>query len=109
MEYSPEHKAFWIIAGHQDTEPVFGLYQWSGDPATSPTLKPLRNIPADFSPEALFSFGGSEFWMLSDDGALPVPVTHPSDCTEEIKNGCCENKSLTSSEKKYFRAVILAM
>ncbi len=105
MEYSPLHKAFWILAGHHDSKSTFQLYRWSGNPVLPPKPEPNLKIPKDFSPEALFFSGDAESWILSDDGTLPIPVRYPSECTEDLVNDCCENKFLADPSKKSFRAL----
>jgi len=111
MEYSPFHKAYFIIAGPHNDKPLYVLYRWSGNSDSPPTF--VRKINLDkynFSPEALVVFKDSEqFLLLSDDGALPIDVSDVSQCLPErlLNDGKCPNKYLTDPNKKTFRATWL--
>ena len=113
MEYSPFHKAYFIIAGgpDDDNEGGFVLYRWSGKPEENPAM--VRKLDLDgssFSPEALIPFAGSgRLLLLSDDGSIPVKVSGPHECAEgEYRNdGTCPNKFLLDPNKKTFRALWL--
>ena len=109
MEYSGCRNAYFILAGPKDEQQDFALYRWSGEKAAQPTL--VRKISTgvnSFSPEAMVSFEGSEkLLLLSDDGALEIEVSEPSECMEGelLSGGRCLNKYLTDPSKKIFRAV----
>ncbi|MCK4294376.1 MAG: DUF3616 domain-containing protein [Planctomycetes bacterium] len=109
MEYGASHKAYFIVAGSFDGDPVFALYRWSGKRAEQPSL--VRQLShSNFGPEALIPFEGSEkFLLLSDDGTLPVRVSDESECMEGelLANGTCPNKFLLDSNRKTFRAIWL--
>jgi len=111
MEYSPQHKAYFVVAGPHDEAHKFVLYRWSGKKNEPP--KPVRQLGAiksDFSPEALVAFKDSpRFLLLSDDGALPVRVRDRSECMEDELNddGTCPNKFLTDPKRKTFKAMWL--
>jgi hypothetical protein len=111
MEYSPFHKAYFIIAGPRDEESKFALYSWSGNTKNQPVLVcPLSFEESDFTPEALIPFKNSAgLLLLSDDGSLAVKVTGPHECLEgEFReDGTCPNKFLLDSNKKTFRAIRL--
>jgi len=111
MEYSPFHKTYFVIAGHSDESPGFALYNWSGEKNAPPVLvQQLGSKQSDFSPEALVVFKNSnKILLLSDDGTLPVKVSDASECLqgELLPDGYCPNKSLTDSNKKYFRGIWL--
>jgi hypothetical protein len=109
MEYSHFHKAYFIIAGPHNDDPVqFVLYRWSGRKDESPAF--VRPIGSDFNPEALVTFKNSgKLLLLSDDGGLAVDVSGASECAEGKlrKDGKCLNKYLTDPNKKHFRAIWL--
>lgn len=113
MEYSPFHKAYFIIAGgpDDDDEAGFVLYRWSGKPEQKPEL--VRKLDLDgssFSPEALIPFAGSErLLLLSDDGSIPVKVAGPHECAkgQYRQDGISLNKFLLDPNKKTFRATWL--
>jgi hypothetical protein len=113
MEYSPFHKAYFIIAGgpDDDDEGGFVLYRWSGKPDEKPaTVRKLDMEQSQFSPEALVPFAGSgRLLLLSDDGSIPVKVGDPHECAkgEFRDDGTCPNKSLLDPNKKTFRALWL--
>jgi len=111
MEYSSCHSAYFIIAGPKDEQQDFALYCWSGEKAVQPALvRKISTSMSSFSPEALVSFEGSEkLLLLSDDGALEIEVSEPSECMEGelLSGGRCLNKYLTDPSKKTFRAVWL--
>jgi len=110
MEYSPFHKAYFIIAGgpDDDNEGGFVLYRWSGKPDENPV--PVRKLDlgqSQFSPESLIPFAGSgRLLLLSDDGSIPVKVAGPHECAkgEYRQDGTCPNKFLLDPNKKTFRA-----
>ena len=109
MEYSPRHSAFFLIAGPHDGAGDCVLYRWSGDRQDPPKL--VREIVApDFTPEVLMPMRNSDkLLILSDDGTLPVRISHPSECLpgELIGNRTCLNKHLTNPQKKTFRAMYI--
>jgi len=109
MEYSPYHKAYFIIAGPCDEKQKFRLYKWSGDENAQPVL--LRELGFEknkFTPEALIPFRNSAgLLLLSDDGTLVINVAGPHECMKGQFNedGTCLNKYLLDPDKKTFRAV----
>jgi len=111
MEYSPFHKACFIIAGQADENEKFVLYRWSGEREPRPVfVRKLTPKAKKFSPEALIPFEASDrLLLLSDDGSLPIKVAGPHECMEGEyrKDGTCENKYLLDPNKKTFRALWL--
>lgn len=109
MEYSPFHKAYFIIAGPSDEGPGLAVFCWSGEKENPPAL--VRKISnSDFTPEALIPFkNSSRLLLLSDDGMLPIKVKNPSECMEGelLADGTCPNKFLTNPNKKTFRGLWL--
>jgi len=109
MEYSPFHKAYFIIAGpHNDNPAEFALYRWSGRKDEPPLF--VQQINLDFNPEALVAFKNSaKLLLLSDDGTLVIDVSDASECMEGRlrEDGKCLNKHLTNPAKKRFRAIWL--
>jgi hypothetical protein len=118
MEYSPFHKAYFIVAGPRDEGPGFALYRWSGERENPPVL--VRQLSyGDFSPEAIVTFkSSSRLLLLSDDGTLPVKVAPAlasqeaagaAECVEGelLANGACPNKFLIDPNKKFFRGIWL--
>jgi hypothetical protein len=109
MEYSPFHKAYFIIAGpHNDNPAEFALYRWSGRKDEPPL--PLHLINSDFNPEALVAFKNSpRLLLLSDDGTLVIDVSDASECMQGRlrEDGKCLNKYLANPAKKHFRAIWL--
>jgi len=109
MEYSPFHKAYFIIVGEADESDEFALYRWSGKRQNKPMLvQKLATGENNFNPEALIPFEGSNrLLLLSDDGSLPINVAGPHECMEGEyrKDGTCENKFLLDPHKKNFRAL----
>jgi hypothetical protein len=109
IEYSPFHKAFFLIAGpHNDRPAECVLYRWSGRKDEPPQV--VRSINSDFTPEALVPFKNSpKLLLLSDDGSLAVDVSGASECMQGKlrKDGKCLNKHLTNPAKKHFRAIWL--
>jgi hypothetical protein len=109
MEYSPFHKAFFIIAGpHNDRPADFVLYRWSGRKDETPQV--VRPIDSGFNPEAIVAFKGSDkLLLLSDDGSLVVDISDAAECMQGRlrKDGKCLNKHLTNPAKKHFRAIWL--
>ena len=109
MEYSPFHKAYFIVAGPRDEGPGFALYRWSGEKENPPVL--VRQLSyGDFSPEAIVPFkSSSRLLLLSDDGTLPVKVASAAECVEGelLANGACPNKFLIDANKKFFRGIWL--
>jgi len=109
MEYSPFHRAYFVIAGAFDRTPEFALYRWSGRKDEQPELVQQMS-QSSFGPEALIPFDDSEMLLLlSDDGTLPVSVTDASQCMEGELNddGTCPNKFLLDPGRKTFRAIRL--
>lgn len=111
MEYSSRHKTFYVIAGPHDGEPGWALYRWSGAANAQPVLvKQAAPGRYPLGPEALVVFkDSSNLLLLSDDGALSIPVSGPAECLkgEFRSDGTCLNKHLRDQEKKYFRGVWL--
>lgn len=109
MEYSPFHKAYFIIAGpHNDRPADFVLYRWSGRKDESPQV--VRSINSGLNPEALVVFENSaRLFLLSDDGTLVIDVSDASECMQGKlrKDGKCLNKYLANPAKKHFRALWL--
>jgi hypothetical protein len=109
MEYSPFHKAYFVIAGpHNDRPADFVLYRWSGRKNEQPQT--VTSINSDLNPEALVVFKDSaKLLLLSDDGTLPVDISDASECMQGqlLKDGKCLNKHLTNPVKKRFRAIWL--
>ncbi|MFZ2148779.1 MAG: DUF3616 domain-containing protein [Sedimentisphaerales bacterium] len=109
MEYSPFHRAYFVIAGGVDESPKYALYRWSGEREKGPVL--VREfIQSNFTPEALITFKNSnKFFVLSDDGILEVKVSGAWECMEgEFRNdGTCLNKYLFDPKKKTFRGIWL--
>jgi hypothetical protein len=109
MEYSPHHKAYFIIAGPHDEGQKFALYRWSGRKDALPTLvRQLAWQDSRFSPEALVpSKNSPRLLLLSDDGALPIRIRDESECMEDELNddGTCPNKFLVDPKRKTFRAI----
>ncbi len=111
IEYCPRQKVFLLIAGDPDEGGQFALYRWSGDPADSPVLQsPIRSGLDTFKPEALIPFANrDEVLLLSDDGAIDVKVTGPDDCIDpdayNETDHTCEQKYLSDSARKTFRAI----
>jgi hypothetical protein len=108
MEYSPFHRAYFIIAGAANESNEFVLYRWSGNRESQPVfVQKLVSEASHFSPEALIPFDNSNrLLLLSDDGSLLIKVAGPHECAEgEYRNdGTCENKFLLDPHKKTFRA-----
>ncbi|MBN1765701.1 MAG: DUF3616 domain-containing protein [Sedimentisphaerales bacterium] len=111
MEYSPCHRAYFIVAGPHDEEPNFSLYRWNGQADSQPVLlQPIAAETDNFTPEALIVFNESpELLVLSDDGSLEVEVENATECQkgELLKNNHCLNKYLTNPSKKSFRAMYI--
>jgi len=111
MEYSRVHKAYFIVAGAHDEQPLFALYRWSGEKnARAVLIRPLRTARTRFAPEALVVFNNSErLWLISDDGSLRVDVSDPAECMKNqlLPGRKCRNKHLTSPARKTFRAMWL--
>ncbi|MBN1391356.1 MAG: DUF3616 domain-containing protein [Sedimentisphaerales bacterium] len=109
MEYSPFHRAYFIIAGpHNDQPADFVLYRWSGRNDEPPQV--VKSINSGLNPEALVVFKNSaKLLLLSDDGALPVDISDASECIKGKlrEDGDCLNKHLVNPAKKRFRAVWL--
>ena len=108
MEYSAYHRAYFVVAGPHDEAERFALYRWSGQADEQPRLaRPLRRALERFTPEALVCVPDSDdLLLLSDDGTVPVRVSHPSQCAEGELNsdGSCPNKFLVNPMRKTFRA-----
>jgi len=115
MEYSPFHRAYFIMAGgpDDDNEGGFVLYRWSGKPDSLPV--PERKLSlgkSKFTPEAVIPFEKSgRLLLLSDDGSLVVNVAGQWECMEgEYRNdGTTLNKYLANPAKKTFRGVWLEL
>jgi hypothetical protein len=107
MEYSPFHKAYFIIAGpHNDQPADFVLYRWSGRKDELPQI--VTSINSDLNPEALVVFKNSDkLFLLSDDGTLAIDISDVSECMQGqlLKDGKCLNKHLTNPAQKRFRAI----
>ncbi|UCE99440.1 MAG: DUF3616 domain-containing protein [Planctomycetota bacterium] len=113
MEYSDFYKAYFIIAGPHNDKPSFVLYRWSGKMDDPPKLvRELHLNKYNFTPEAMFTFKDSEkFFLLSDDGTLPIDVSDASECMPGrlLEDGKCPNKYLTDPNRKTFRAIWLQL
>ncbi len=111
MEYSPFHKAYFIIAGPYDEEAKFALYRWSRDIDTQPVLvRQLSFEKSNFTPEAIVPFTNSSgILLLSDDGSLIIKADGPRECMDGRfrQDGTCLNKFLLDPSKKTFRAIWL--
>lgn len=111
MEYSPFHKAYFIVAGPHNEESSFALYRWSGERNTQPALvTEISTDKNDFTPEALAVFKDSNrLLLLSDDGSIEFNVSNPSECMagELLPDGKCKNKHLTDASKKQFKGAWL--
>ena len=111
IEYSPFHKAYFIVAGPHNEESIFALYRWSGEENTQPDLvTELCTDKNDFTPEALVVFKGSNrLLILSDDGSIEFNVSNYSECMagELLPGGKCLNKHLTNAVKKQFKGAWL--
>jgi hypothetical protein len=109
MEYSPFHKAYFLIAGpHNDRPAEFVLYRWSGRKDQSPQV--VKSIDSGLNPEALIIFRNSaKLLLLSDDGSLVIDVSDASECMQSRlrEDGKCLNKHLANPAKKHFRAIWL--
>lgn len=115
MEYSPHHKAYFIIAGPPGEEQKFALYRWSEGRVTQPVLvRKLSFEKSNFTPEALIPFRNSTgLMLLSDDGTLVIQIAGPHECIEGQfrKDGTCLNKFLLETNKKlpYNLAAVLTL
>jgi hypothetical protein len=111
MEYSPYHKAYFVIAAPHTGEGQFMLYRWSGMKTFSPELVRPLDMDADgFRPEAMVAFAGSRrLLLLSDDKDLPVKVRSAAECQEGHyrSDGTCLNGRLADPDARRFRAVWL--
>jgi hypothetical protein len=109
IEYSPFHKAFFLIAGPHDETSRFLIYRWSGDHKDNPVA--VMPITANgFTPEALAPIDDSpRLLLLSDDGSVVVTISDPSECIpgELIKKDKCLNKYLLNTAKRTFRAMFI--
>lgn len=109
MEYSPFHRAYFIIVGGPDESSNYALYRWSGEREKGPVL--VREfIQSNFTFEALITFKNSnKFLVLSDDGTLEIKVSGSWECMEGEfrKDGTCLNKYLLDPKKKTFRGIWL--
>lgn len=98
-----------VVAGPAAGEDRFKLGAWDGA-GTSLRPWPL-DLPADFTPEAVFqALGSSVLWLLSDDGMLPRTVETAAECRsgELLKDGRCPNKFLVDRSRRTFRALPVA-
>lgn len=113
IEYSRRHGGYLIAAGRPDSQDVFALYFWSGNPSDRPrvVLPATATIlkQADFAPEALVVYEHiSDIQLLSDDGTTVVPVQSRKECEKgAFKNGMCEQKFLLDDARKSFGALLL--
>ena len=109
MEYSPYHKAYFVIAAPHTDEGRFALYRWSGMKTFPPELVRPLNMDADgFRPEAMVAFSGSrKLLVLSDDKSLPVKVSSAAECRDGQyrSDGTCLNGGLADPKAMTFRAV----
>lgn len=68
IDYADKLHGYLIVAGPQDSEGVFKLYQWSPDTDAVPTAL-ATSLAKGLRPEGLFALGdGKSFQLLSDDG-----------------------------------------
>jgi len=111
MEYSPYHKAYFVIAAPHTEDGRFALYRWSGMKTFPPELVRPLDMDADgFKPEALVAFAGSQkLLLLSDDKNLPAKVHSAAECQEGHyrSDGTCLNGRLADPDARRFRAVWL--
>ncbi|HPD46242.1 MAG TPA: DUF3616 domain-containing protein [Anaerohalosphaeraceae bacterium] len=108
MDYSPAHKAFFLIAGPHNEGSGCTLYRWSGDRDQAPT--PLQTFTKDgFTPEALIPTADGRLFLLSDDGSRLVKIAHPAECIpgELVDANTCQNKHLVDPLKRTFHAVFV--
>jgi hypothetical protein len=107
LEFAPPYV---LIAGPADGEDRYEALVWHG-PGMSPRPRPL-DLPADFTPEAVFrSPGSSVLWLLSDDGMRPRAVASADDCSsgELLDDGQCPNKFLVDRSRRTFRVLPVPM
>ncbi len=108
MEYSPQHKTFYFIAGPHTGDRGGVLMGWSGV-ASDPPSK-IRLIPPErtgFAVESIVVFPDvSRILLISDDGSLPVKVDSAVECSDDLaRDGTCENKLLVDPNRRTFRAL----
>jgi hypothetical protein len=113
MEYSPYHKAYFIVAAPHVDEGQFVLYRWLGMKAIAPELVRRLNREGDqFWPEAIVPFGSSDkMLLLSDDKSLAVKVSDAGRCAEGKyrSDGTCLNRYLVDPNTQCFRGVWLEL
>ncbi len=105
MTYSARHRALFVLAGSAGDGGGAALYRWSGDPGDAPAL--AGTLEPRWTPEALVAFETRpELLVISDDGAVAVPVARRQECLEDYspKKGTCPNKRLADVERRTFRA-----
>lgn len=115
LAFSPYHDRYLIVAGPHDSERIFAVFQWSGQPEDAPQLvrtatEAIAQIP-DLSPEALVVYPSSELiHVFSDDGGLEVVVASPAECKKgAFKAGRCEAKGLLDNRRKSFRGIAVTL
>lgn len=97
MEYDPQRKTYWIVAGSHTEEGPFALYRWSGQAEAAPVRLAATG---DLRPEALIVYPGREgIQLLSDDGGLIVQDAQH--CTKPKPDGSCECKDLTPEAQRF--------
>ncbi|UCE61602.1 MAG: DUF3616 domain-containing protein [Phycisphaerales bacterium] len=111
MEYSHFHGVYFIVAGRHNAKHRFSLYRWSGDKTEPPVfVRQILPDDRDLNPEAMVLFeDSSKMLLLSDDGAVRVPVSDASECVKgQLRDKqYCLNKHLIDNGKKCFRGIWL--
>ena len=103
MERHPVTGLQYIVAGPVGGGGPFVLYAWNEDPQSAP--QNLVQFPDGLSVEGLAAIPGERaMWIVSDDGAVPVPVASNDECLGDLdKGGNCQNKSLRDPARRTFR------
>jgi hypothetical protein len=114
ITYSAMHGCYLIIAGPHRASGPFGLFRWSGEAAEAPQLVhaatlEIAQVPR-FNPEGLVVHQDGRMQLLSDDGALEVPVASPAECKKgAFRDGHCLAKELLDSRRRTFRGIVLKL
>ena len=104
LEWSPQESAYYVVAARHDAAGGTRLLRWSGRDQDRPM--PLAEIaPADFAAEGLaVSNDGKRLLLVSDDGARPMPITAPEQCTRAPQaDDTCACSLLADPLQKRFR------
>lgn len=73
MEYSPAHKAIFIVAGPEKKGFTFTLYRWDGRSSSQPVaVGPIVPGADQVTPEALVAFPSGKLLVICDDGEVLV-------------------------------------